>query len=385
MSEARTVALLMAAGRGVRSGGGVPKQFRTLGGRPMLAHAYRALRLHPAVAEVVVVAAADQHAAVADALGVEGVRLVAGGATRRESVRNGLEVLADNPPARVLIHDAARPFLPAEVIDRLLAALGTYAGAIPALPVADTLVRYDGVMSDTVDRTALYRVQTPQAFVYGAVLTAHRSWPADQDPTDDAQMVRDTGHEITLVQGDPMLEKITHPQDFAYAEARLAAASDVRVATGFDVHRLEAGERLWLGGVLIPHDKGLSGHSDADVALHAITDALLGTIVDGDIGSHFPPSDPRWRGADSAHFLQHAADLIATGGGTISFVDLTIICEAPKIGPHRDAIRARIADLLRLPLRQVSVKATTTERLGFTGRGEGIAAQAVATVRLPRD
>lgn len=384
MSEPKTVALLMAAGQGVRTGGGTPKQFRTLGGRPMLAHAYRALRSHPAVAEVVVVAAADQHAAVTDALAGEECRIVVGGATRRESVRNGLEALADNPPARVLIHDAARPFLPADVIDRLLVTLSAYEGAIPALAVADTLVRFDGQMGNTVDRTALYRVQTPQAFVYGTVLAAHRRWPADQDATDDAQMVRDMGHEVTIVQGDAMLDKITHPEDLAAAEARLAAMTDVRVATGFDVHRLEAGEELWLGGIRIPHDKGLSGHSDADVALHAITDALLGTIADGDIGSHFPPSDPQWRGADSARFLQHAAGLIAAQCGTISFIDLTFICEVPKIGPHRDAIRARIADLLRLPFRQVSVKATTTERLGFTGRGEGIAAQAVVTVRLPR-
>ena len=383
MTNPRTVALLMAAGQGVRSGGGVPKQFRPLGGRPMLAHAYAALQLHPAVDEVIVICGADQETATRAVLG-GAVRIVVGGATRRESVRNGLEALDQEQADRVLIHDAARPFLPAAVIDRLLAALDTHEGAVPALPVADTLVRWDGTLGDNVARDGLYRVQTPQAFMYDAVLAAHRDWPEGEEATDDAQMVRLAGLEVTIVEGDPMLEKITHPQDFAAAEARLAAATDVRVATGFDVHRLEMGEQLWLGGVLIPHDKGLAGHSDADVALHAITDALLGTVADGDIGSHFPPSDPQWRGADSARFLQHAADLIAREGGTISFIDLTLICEAPKIGPHRDAIRARIADLLRLPLRQVSVKATTTERLGFTGRGEGIAAQAAATVRLPR-
>ncbi len=382
MTDIRTVALLMAAGQGVRIGGGVPKQFRALGGKPMLAHAYAALTSHPAVDEVIVICGVDQEAATRAVLG--DVRTVTGGATRRESVRNGLEVLDQEQADRVLIHDAARPFLPAAVIDRLLAALDTHEGAVPALPVPDTLVRWDGALGDNVARDGLYRVQTPQAFMYDVVLAAHRDWPDGEEATDDAQMVRLAGLEVTIVEGDPMLEKITHPQDFAAAEARLAAASDVRVATGFDVHRLEAGEELWLGGVLIPHEKGLSGHSDADVALHAITDALLGTIADGDIGSHFPPSDPQWRGADSARFLRHAADLIAREGGTISFIDLTLICEAPKIGPHRDAIRARIADLLRLPLRQVSVKATTTERLGFTGRGEGIAAQAAATVRLPR-
>ncbi len=384
MTEVRTVALLMAAGQGVRSGGGVPKQFRALGGKAMLAHAYAALKFHPAVHEVIVICGADQQAATRAVLG-DGVRIITGGATRRESVRNGLEALHQEQADRVLIHDAARPFLPAAVIDRLLAALDTHEGAVPALPVADTLVRWDGALGDNVARHGLYRVQTPQAFMYDVILAAHRDWPDGEEATDDAQMVRLAGLEVTIVGGDPMLEKITHPQDFAAAEARLAAAMDVRVATGFDVHRLEAGEELWLGGVLIPHDKGLSGHSDADVALHAITDALLGTIADGDIGSHFPPSDPQWRGADSARFLIHAADLIARGGGAISFIDLTLICEAPKVGPHRDAIRARVANLLRLSLRQVSVKATTTERLGFTGRGEGIAAQAVATVRLPAD
>ena len=225
-------------------------------------------------------------------------------------------------------------------------------------------------------------MQTPQGFRLGALRAAHDGWPADEEATDDAQMVRRLGGAIALVQGDTMLDKVTHPDDFAAAEARVAW--ETRSASGFDVHRLEAGEELWLGGVLIPHDKGLSGHSDADVGLHALTDALLGTIAAGDIGTHFPPSDPQWKGADSAQFLQHAASLIADKGGRIDFVDLTLICEAPKIGPHREAMRARIAALLGLGADRVSIKATTTERLGFTGRGEGIAAQAVATVSLPR-
>ena len=309
------------------------------------------------------------------------VRFVTGGATRRESVRNGLEALEG--VERVLIHDAARPFLSASVIDALLAALDEHAGAIPALPVADTLVRFDAVMGETVARDHLFRVQTPQAFHYGVVLAAHRDWPADREATDDAQMVRATGHDVAIVPGDPMLEKITLPTDFAAAEARQSAALHVRTAQGFDVHRFAEGEELWLGGVRIPFDKGLSGHSDADVALHAITDALLGTIGAGDIGMHFPPSDPKWRGAASARFLEHAAQLIADEGGIIDFVDVTIICEAPKVGPHREAIRASIAAILQLPAARVSVKATTTERLGFTGRGEGMAAQAIATVRLP--
>ena len=386
MNQPRTVALLMAAGTGVRIGGAVPKQFLSVGGRPIVARAFRALAAHPAVEEVMVVTGADQAEAMREALGAvatDRVRIVAGGPTRRASVENGLAALAGDPPARVLIHDAARPFLPASVIDRLLAMLDRYEGAIPALPVADTLVRWDGRLGDTVDRTGLYRVQTPQAFVYEAVVAAHRLWPADQDATDDAQMVRDSGHEVAIVAGDTMLEKITHPQDLATAAARLDGSTETRSATGFDVHRFEAGEELWLGGVRIPHDRGLSGHSDADVGLHALTDALLGTIAAGDIGTHFPPSDPQWKGASSDRFLRHAAELIGAQGGTITFVDLTLICEEPKIGPHRAVIRARIAQLLGLDESRVSIKATTTERLGFTGRGEGIAAQACATVQLP--
>lgn len=380
MTSPRTAAIIVAAGQGLRAGGDVPKQFAPLGGRPMLAYSVAALRDHPAVSQVVVAVGAGQEALLAHAVGE--VASVAGGATRRLSVLAALEALADDPPARVLIHDAARPFLSHAVIDRLLAPLDACEGAIPVLPVADTLVRHDGMLGETVARDHLYRVQTPQAFVFDAVLAAHRGWTGPE-PTDDAQMVRDAGHEVTIVAGDAMLEKITHPADFAAAEARLASTLRTRTATGFDVHRLETGEELWLGGVLIPHDKGLSGHSDADVALHAITDALLGTIAEGDIGTHFPPSDPQWRGADSARFLQHAAGLIERRGGTIDFVDLTLLCEEPKIGPHRAAMQARIAGLLRLATTQVSIKATTTERLGFTGRGEGIAAQAAATVRVP--
>lgn len=374
----RTVALIVAAGQGNRMGG-VSKQFKVLGGKPVIAHSHATLAAHPGIDDVMIVIGAGQEADLAAAVG--DVRYVIGGTSRRESVRNGLEVLATDPPTRVLIHDAARPFVPAAVIDRLLQKLDSYEGVIPVLPVADTLVRHDGVIGDTVDRNALVRVQTPQAFTFDAVLAAHRRWPSTLDATDDAQMVRDTGHEVAIVEGDRMLDKLTYPADFAAAEARLTGGR-ARCATGYDVHRLVAGEQLWLGGVLIPHDKGLSGHSDADVALHAITDALLGTIGAGDIGTHFPPSDPQWRGADSSQFLAHAASLVAARGGTIDFIDLTLICETPKIGPHREAMRARIAELLALALDQVSIKATTSERLGFTGRGEGIAAQAIATVRV---
>lgn len=375
----RTVALIVAAGQGSRMGG-PPKQFLPLGGKPVIAHSYAALAAHAAIDTVLVVIGAGQEDALKAALGP--VPTVAGGATRRESVLNGLEALAGDPPARVLIHDAARPFIPARAIDTLLAVLDSHDGAVPALAVADTLAHSDSGLGDVVPRAGLVRVQTPQVFRFDIVLAAHRAWPADEEATDDAQIVRRHGGNVALVEGDPMLDKLTVPADLAAAEARLARGR-TRSASGYDVHRLVAGEELWLGGVLIPHDKGLSGHSDADVALHAITDALLGTIAAGDIGTHFPPSDPQWRGADSAQFLTHAADLIAARGGTIDFIDLTLICEAPKIGPHREAMRARIAALLALDSDQVSIKATTSERLGFTGRGEGIAAQAIATVRLP--
>jgi 2-C-methyl-D-erythritol 4-phosphate cytidylyltransferase/2-C-methyl-D-erythritol 2,4-cyclodiphosphate synthase len=375
----RTAAIIVAAGRGERAGGTVPKQFARVQGVPMLAHSYRALATHPAIDEVVVVIADGHQDLLADAVGE--VSFAIGGATRRDSVLAGLAAVSI--AERVLIHDAARPFLSHAVIDRLLAALDGAAGAVPVLPVADTLARADGTLGETVDRAQLVRVQTPQAFDFAAIKAAHAAWPADREATDDAQVLRACGRDVAMVEGDPMLEKVTQPADFAAAEARMAATFLSRSASGYDVHRLEAGEELWLGGVLIPHDKGLSGHSDADVALHAITDALLGTIAAGDIGSHFPPSDPQWKGAASDQFLAHAAGLVAEQGGIIDFIDLTIICEAPKIGPHREAIRGRIAEILRLRPAQVSVKATTTERLGFTGRGEGIAAQAVATVRVP--
>jgi len=376
---ARTAALIVAAGTGSRMGG-PPKQFLRLGDKAVVAHSYDALAAHPAIDAVLVAIGSGQEAELDAALGP--VPTVTGGATRRESVLNGLEALAADPPARVLIHDAARPFVPARVIDALLAALDSHDGAVPALAVADTLARSDDGLGELVPRADLVRVQTPQAFRFDAVLAAHRAWPVDEEATDDAQMVRRHGGAVALVEGDSVLDKLTYPADLAAAEARLARGR-TRSATGYDVHRLVAGEDLWLGGVHIPHDKGLSGHSDADVALHALTDALLGTIAAGDIGTHFPPSDPKWRGADSAQFLTHAAGLIAARGGTIDFIDLTLICEAPKIGPHREAMRARIAGLLALDLDQVSIKATTSERLGFTGRGEGIAAQAIATVRLP--
>ncbi|RZM30670.1 MAG: bifunctional 2-C-methyl-D-erythritol 4-phosphate cytidylyltransferase/2-C-methyl-D-erythritol 2,4-cyclodiphosphate synthase [Sphingomonas sp.] len=374
MTHPRTIALLVAAGSGTRAGGSKPKQFATVAGRPMIAHAYDALSMHPLVDEVIVVSGVGQDKMVRAALGP--VSVVIGGASRRESVAKGLTAIG--PVERVLVHDAARPFLPADVIDRVLAALEDSEAAVPVRAVADTLVDED---AHVVPRAGLHRVQTPQGFQRQTLVNAHANWPADEEATDDAQMVRRLGGSVVLVQGDVMLDKVTYPEDFAAAEARVVW--ETRSASGFDVHRLEDGEELWLGGVLVPHHQGLSGHSDADVALHALTDALLGTIAAGDIGTHFPPSDPQWRGASSDRFLAHAAALIAERGGRIDFVDLTIICEAPKIGPYRAAMVERIATILGIVPERVSLKATTTERLGFTGRGEGIAAQAVATVSLP--
>lgn len=378
--KGRTVALIVAAGRGERAGGGMPKQYRALGGKSVLAWSVDALLAHPAIDEVRVVIGEGQDADYREAVAGRELGLpIIGGAARRDSVRAGLEAVSAE---RVLIHDAARPFLPAAVIDRLLAALDEAAGAVPVLPVTDTIARAGVALGETVPREELVRVQTPQAFRYDDILAAHRAWPADREATDDAQMARAAGITIATVEGDAALEKLTRPEDFALAESRLAHRLIARTGMGFDVHAFAPGDRLWLGGVEIPYERTLSGHSDADVALHALTDALLGAIGDGDIGSHFPPSDPQWRGAASHLFLEHARDRIAARGGIIDHVDLTIICEAPRIGPYREAMRARIAGLLRLAEARVSIKATTTERLGFTGRKEGIAAQAIATVRL---
>lgn len=382
----RNVALLVAAGQGSRAGGDIPKQYRLIGGKPVLAHAVDALAKHPAVDSIVLVVGAGQEGDARAALeGRSVIAIVEGADSRRGSVRAGLEHIASiGGAARILVHDAARPFLPGTVIDRLLAALNDAPGAIPALPVADTLVRNEhDSAGDVVDRNGLFRVQTPQAFHFDALLAAHRAWDSAQEATDDAQILRHAGHDVTLVAGDERLEKLTYAEDFLRAEARLGAARSIRTGMGYDVHRLAADEELWLCGVRIPHDRGLTGHSDADVAIHALVDALLGALAEGDIGSHFPPSDPQWRGASSSRFLDYAAQRVAKRDGFIEHVDLTLICEAPKIGPHRDAMRARIAEILGLSLDRVSVKATTTERLGFAGRREGIAAQAVATLSLP--
>ena len=379
----KTIALVVAAGTGSRAGTALPKQYRRIGGKALLAHALDHLR-HPLIDEVRVVIGRGQEDLYRSALGEQPVPpAVAGGETRQESVRSGLEaIFASGGAGAVLIHDAARPFLPAAVLERLLKALDGSDGAVPVLPVIDSLAHHGSSLGDAVDRTGLVRVQTPQAFRFGAILEAHRTWAGSPAATDDAQVARAAGLSVATVEGAQMLNKLTFDEDFERAEQRLGGTLVSRTAMGFDVHAFAQGETLWLGGILIPHSKGLSGHSDADVVLHALTDALLGTIAAGDIGQHFPPSDPQWRGAASSQFLEHARALIEQRGGRIDHVDLTIICEAPKLGPYRDAIRERIAGLLRLPPERVSVKATTTERLGFTGRGEGIAVQAVATVRI---
>lgn len=378
MTGLGTVALLVAAGSGTRAGDGGPKQYRLVGGRAVIGHAVDALAAHGGIDRIVVVIGAGQDAMARNAIGRD-VALVTGADRRQDSVRAGLEWIAELGGAdRVLIHDAARPFLPAAVVDRLLAALNQAPGAIPGLPVADTLVRGDGAL---VPRDGLWRVQTPQAFRFDAIMAAHRAWDAAREATDDAQMARACGHDVIIVAGDERLQKLTYPQDFARAEA--AMARSVRTGMGYDVHRLVEGQELWLCGIQVPHSHGLSGHSDADVAIHALVDALLGALAEGDIGQHFPPSDPQWRGAASHRFLEYARDRVAARSGRIEHVDVTLICEAPKIGPHRDAMRGRLAELLGVSMGRVSVKATTTERLGFAGRREGIAAQAVATLSLP--
>jgi 2-C-methyl-D-erythritol 4-phosphate cytidylyltransferase/2-C-methyl-D-erythritol 2,4-cyclodiphosphate synthase len=378
-------ALVVAAGRGTRFGGALPKQYLPLGGRSLLAHSLAALAQHPRVCGVLAtIRPEDRPLYERAAAGLDLLPPVAGGPRRQDSVRLGLEALAARRPERVLIHDGARPFPDRSVIDRVIAALDHMPAAIPALPLGDTLKRVEnGVVRATVDRTALWRAQTPQGFHFAAILAAHRA-VAGHDLTDDAAVAERAGMTPLVVAGSEDNLKVTTEADLAMAERLLAMRqADVRIGQGFDVHPFAAGDRVWICGVAIPHEAGLSGHSDADVGLHAATDAVLGAIAAGDIGMHFPPSDPRWRGAASEQFLRHAADLVAAQGGIIAAIDVTIICERPRIAPYRAAMVARIAEILGIAPSRVSIKATTTERLGFTGRGEGVAAQAVATVRLP--
>jgi len=378
-----TTALIVAAGHGVRAGEGLPKQYRPLAGVPVLRRSIEAFAKHPAINQVHVVIS-PEHRDLYDqaSRGHPLPSPIIGGASRQESVRRGLERLADAPPSFVLIHDAARPLVAADTIAAAVAALQTHDAALPVLAASDTLKRIRGNdVEATVPREGLGLAQTPQAFHFAKILAAHRA-ARDTSFTDDAAIAEHAGMRVAAVPGSRLNMKLTTPEDFVIAEALLNAGS-VRTGQGFDVHRFGPGDHVWLCGLRVEHAQGLVGHSDADVGLHALTDALLGAAALGDIGLHFPPSDGRWRGAASHVFLTHAAKLIAERGGRIEHVDLTLICERPKVSPHREAMVARIAELLSLDRTRVSVKATTTEGLGFTGRSEGIAAQAIATVRLP--
>jgi 2-C-methyl-D-erythritol 4-phosphate cytidylyltransferase/2-C-methyl-D-erythritol 2,4-cyclodiphosphate synthase len=378
------VSLVVASGRGARFGGDRPKQYLPLAGQPLLRHTLERFCRHPGIDRVRSVVHADDAALYAEAAGdLKVLDPVPGGATRQESVRLGLESLADNPPELVLIHDGVRPLLDTAVIDRVLNGLRTHAAVLPALPVTDTLKRSDdGTVTSTVDRSGLFRAQTPQGFAYDRILEAHRRF-AGAALTDDAALAQAHGLTVALVAGDEDNVKITEPADLARAERLLRVSWRWCTGLGFDVHRLAPGDGVVLLGVRVACPLRLLGHSDADVGLHALTDALLGAVGAGDIGSHFPPTEARWSGADSTIFLTRARDLVAAAGGQIEHVDVTLICEQPRIGPCRAAMAARVGELLRLSANQVSIKATTTEQLGFTGRGEGIAAQAVASVRLP--
>ncbi|THD83062.1 bifunctional 2-C-methyl-D-erythritol 4-phosphate cytidylyltransferase/2-C-methyl-D-erythritol 2,4-cyclodiphosphate synthase [Aliigemmobacter aestuarii] len=379
-----TAAIVLAAGRGTRAGGGLPKQWRDLAGRPVVAHAlaafahlpFRVLVIHPEDADLARdVTGESAGDSAGDAL------VVVGGASRDQSVRNALEALQGRGITRVLIHDGARPLIGRALVDRLVAALDHAAGAAPALPVTDALWRAEGArVAGTVDRTGLFRAQTPQAFHYDAILAAHRGHSGGA--ADDVEVARAAGLDVAIVEGDEDNLKLTWPADFARAEAILKGRRrmDIRLGNGFDVHAFTEGDHVWLCGVRVPHDRALLGHSDADVGMHALTDAIYGALAEGDIGRHFPPSDPQWKGAASHIFLRHAIDLAAERGFSLANCDVTLICERPKIGPHALAMQAALADILGVDPSRVSVKATTSERLGFTGREEGIAAIATATL-----
>jgi 2-C-methyl-D-erythritol 4-phosphate cytidylyltransferase/2-C-methyl-D-erythritol 2,4-cyclodiphosphate synthase len=374
-----TTALIVAAGSGSRMGGDLPKQFRLLGGKPVLRWAVESLIRHPAVRSVRVVVGQGQQDQAAVALGSLDIgELIQGGAERADSVRAGLNAIAADA---VLVHDAARPFCPPAVVDRLLASLEFVDGAAPVLPVGDTLSRVGETLGDPVDRRGMVRVQTPQAFRLDALKSAYDRW-SGPTPTDETTVVRAAGMKVAAVEGDPALEKLTLPADFERAEQWLAGKLLPRTGIGFDVHAFSGEGPVMLGGIEVPYTRGLAGHSDADVVFHAITDALLGAGGLGDIGEHFSPYDPRWKGAQSSLFLAHAIELLREKGALIDHIDCTVIAEEPKVGPHRAAMRARIAEIAGLSVDQVSVKATTTEGLGFTGRREGIAAQAVASIRM---
>lgn len=369
-----TASIITAAGRGLRAGGDLPKQWQLLAGQPVVAHALAAFAGMP---RVLTVHPDDQ--ALAEALRLD-ILIVPGGATRSVSVKNALEALAGQGISKVLIHDGARPLVSAVVIARVIDALDQAAGAAPALPVSDALWRgADGQVTGTQDRSGLYRAQTPQGFRYDAILAAHRAHPGDA--ADDVAVARAAGLDVAIVAGDEDNLKLTFPADFARAEAILKGRRmDLRVGNGFDVHAFCDGDGVWLCGVKVPHGKALLGHSDADVGMHALTDAIYGALAEGDIGRHFPPSDPQWKGAESHIFLRHAMRLAHAKGFALANCDVTLICERPKVGPHAEAMRAALAAIMQVDLERVSVKATTSERLGFTGREEGIAAMATAAL-----
>ncbi len=390
--------LVVAAGRGSRAGAGLPKQFRSLAGEPMITRTLRSLLSASDAVAVTPVIHPDDAALFADAAALLPSALrdrvtppAHGGSTRQDSVRGGLETLAARKgaaPDLVLIHDGARPFVSPGLVDRALAAARRHGAAVPGLPVTDTVktIGPDGAVSGTPDRNLLRTVQTPQAFAFPLILDAHRRASASgrADLTDDAAVAEYAGHTVHVFDGDPDNVKITTASDFGKAEAAFhALLPDVRIGQGYDVHAFEAGDHVWLGGIRIAHDRKLNGHSDADVVLHALTDAVLGAIGDGDIGVHFPPSQERWRGASSDLFLRDAVSRVARRGGVVAHLDATLVCEAPKIGPHREAIRARIAAIAGIAVDRVGLKATTSEMMGFVGRREGMAAWGLATVRLP--
>jgi 2-C-methyl-D-erythritol 4-phosphate cytidylyltransferase/2-C-methyl-D-erythritol 2,4-cyclodiphosphate synthase len=385
----RTAAILVAAGRGLRAGAGGPKQYREIGGQTVIYRAMEAFCRHPDVFAVQPVVNPDD-AAVFNAA-VAGLRHqppTNGGATRQASVHAGLEALAAEKPDIVLIHDAARPFVTPAVISRAIGAAGRTGAAVPAISVTDTIkqVSDTGDVEATPERARLRIAQTPQAFRFEVILDAHRRAARDgrSDFTDDAALAEWAGLTVATFEGDPANMKLTTPEDFVREEARFAAQlGDIRTGTGYDVHAFGDGDHLMLCGVRVPHNRGFLAHSDGDVGLHALVDAILGALADGDIGSHFPPSDPQWKGAASDRFLKYAVDRVIARGGRIANLEVTMICERPKIGPLRDTMRTRIADITGLDISRVAVKATTSERLGFTGREEGIAATASATIRLP--
>jgi 2-C-methyl-D-erythritol 4-phosphate cytidylyltransferase/2-C-methyl-D-erythritol 2,4-cyclodiphosphate synthase len=382
-------AVIVAAGRGLRAGGNLPKQYRELAGEPVIRSSLSLFAWHGQIGAVQAVIHPDDRGSYEAA--AKGLRLlppVSGGTSRQASVRAGLEALSARAPDIVLIHDAARPFCSTELVSRAIVACGATGAAIPALEVTDTIKRVDagGHVAGTIDRAQLRAVQTPQAFKFAALLEAHHraAQESRDDFTDDAALAEWAGIKVATFAGESGNVKLTTDEDFAKAESRrIANLADLRLGNGFDVHAFGDGDHVWLGGVKIPHDRGLTGHSDADVALHALVDAILGALADGDIGKHFSPNDPRWRGASSDQFLKFAVERVNKRGGRIAHLDLTIVCEAPRIGPYRDTIRKRIAEIAEMSIERVAVKATTSEQLGFTGRKEGIVAMATATVRLP--